>query len=338
MPPTKSAINDLICRYVLQHNIVDEGDLKGALRLQRELLDTGKDDSLENLLIEQKLIKRSQIKSLRYAILYYFLRKADRFYGKIAVQSNICETAWIDDALKEQKKLNRSKHKLIRLSRILKDKDLINEREDEAIWQAIREIRAQRKKKKKKKLKAKARKAPATKLERQRKPKKEEEIPEGVSDEVIEAMDSKDFNAAPGSGRFARADESDIEEIESDEEIVSEEELEEIMSDAELDSGSSEDEEDDAPAAKAQAKDKDSPDSEEIDSEELDDIDSEELDDIDSEELDDIDSEELDSSEEEVAPASSRSSKKSSGSNVRSRPRSKLRRKLTVKRDDSDEG
>ena len=29
--------------------------------------------------------RRKQLKGLRYAILYYLVRKADRFYGKIAV-------------------------------------------------------------------------------------------------------------------------------------------------------------------------------------------------------------------------------------------------------------
>src|SRR5579872_5438089 len=107
-----------------------------------------KKQSLERVLLDMGIIKGKQLKGLRYAILYYLVRKADRFYGKIAVQSDICESKWVDEALKEQKKIHQKERRLVRLNKILLEKGYINAREDRAILRAIEGVRAERKKKK----------------------------------------------------------------------------------------------------------------------------------------------------------------------------------------------
>ena len=100
MSQTES-LNDIISRIVLQHNMVDEDQLDEALDLQGEIVSSkGKKPSLERVLLDMGIIRGKQLKGLRYAIFYYLVRKADRFYGKIAVQSDICEKKWVDEALR----------------------------------------------------------------------------------------------------------------------------------------------------------------------------------------------------------------------------------------------
>src|SRR5439155_6337954 len=120
MHPVAESLNDIVSRIVLQHNMVIEDKLEEALKLQREIMDTeGKKQSLERVLLDMGIIKGKQLKGLRYAILYYLVRKFDRLYGKIAVQSDIVEQRWIDEALEEQKRIHQEEHKLVRLNKIL---------------------------------------------------------------------------------------------------------------------------------------------------------------------------------------------------------------------------
>src|SRR5207237_412652 len=94
------------------------------------------------------------------------VRKADRFYGKIAVQSDICDEKWVEEALKEQKKIHQKQRKLLRLNKILLDKGYINAREDRAILRAIEGVRSERKKKKGSDKKKKRTKSPRPRARR----------------------------------------------------------------------------------------------------------------------------------------------------------------------------
>ena len=183
------SLNDIVSRIVLQHNMAEEDKLEEALKLQREIMDTeGKKQSLERVLLDMGIIKGKQLKGLRYAILYYLVRKADRFYGKIAVQSDICEPKWVDEALTEQKKVHQKERRLVRLNKILLEKGYINAREDRAILRAIEGVRAERKKKK-------------TKGDGKKKQKKSEKVAvaAGKSSDIAE-LDLDDVeDAAPAS-------------------------------------------------------------------------------------------------------------------------------------------
>ncbi|MDC3379390.1 hypothetical protein OAX78_03815, partial [Planctomycetota bacterium] len=149
---TTESLNDIVSRIVLQHNMVDEDQLDDALDLQQEILDTkGSKTSLERVLLDMGILGGKQLKGLRYAIIYYLVRKADRFYGKIATQSDICEEKWVGEALREQKRIHQKQHRLVRINKILIEKGYINSREDRAILRAIEGIREQRKKRKDKK-------------------------------------------------------------------------------------------------------------------------------------------------------------------------------------------
>lgn len=145
---TTESLNDIVSRIVLQHNMVDEDQLDEALALQREIIHTseGKKPSLERVLLDMGIIKGKQLKGLRYAIIYYLVRKADRFYAKIAVQSDICEPKWINEALREQKRIHLKERRLVRINKILIEKGYINAREDRAILRSIEGLRERRRK------------------------------------------------------------------------------------------------------------------------------------------------------------------------------------------------
>src|SRR5262245_49644950 len=85
------SLNDIVSRIVLKHRMVEEDQLEEARSLQQGVLDgEGKKQSLKDVLVEMGIIRGKQLKALHYAIIYYLVRKADRFYGKIAIQSDIC--------------------------------------------------------------------------------------------------------------------------------------------------------------------------------------------------------------------------------------------------------
>lgn len=168
--PQSETLNDIVSRIVLRHNMVEEEQLDDALVLQREILDTeGKKESLERVLLDMGILRGKQLKGLRYAIIYYLVRKADRFYGKIAIQSDICEQKWVNAALREQKRIHVKEHRLVRMNKILLEKGYINSRENRAILRAIEGIRERRRKvreggKKGKKGRTKARKGKAKRV------------------------------------------------------------------------------------------------------------------------------------------------------------------------------
>jgi hypothetical protein len=198
------SLNDIVSRIVLQHNMVEEDRLEEALELQREILDTrGKKQSLERVLLDMGILRGKQLKGLRYAIIYYLVRKADRFYAKIAVQSDICEQKWVDAALREQKRIHVKERRLVRINKILLEKGYINSRENRAILRAIEGIRERRRKK------------PATRS-RKSKAKKaaRSEAPSAVEDDLddlggnIEALSDHTFDDDLG------ADDDDPQSIE----------------------------------------------------------------------------------------------------------------------------
>lgn len=144
------SLNDIVSRIVLEHQLADEKKIEEALELQREILSTdGRKESLERVLVDMGVLKGKQLKGLRYAILYYLVRKVDRFYGKIAVQSKIVSSSDVDKALKEQKRVHNKERRLVRINKLLMEAGVLKKAEDKAITKAIEELRGNRKKRKK---------------------------------------------------------------------------------------------------------------------------------------------------------------------------------------------
>ncbi|MDF1664899.1 MAG: hypothetical protein P1V97_24270 [Planctomycetota bacterium] len=143
------SLNDIVSRIVLEHGLATEAKLEKAIAKQKKIRQKdGRKESLERVLVDMGVLKGKQLKGLRYAVLYYLVRKVDRFYGKIAVQSDICEQAWVDQALKEQKRVHQKDRRLVRINKILLEKEYINSNEDRAILKAIDDIRNKKRKKK----------------------------------------------------------------------------------------------------------------------------------------------------------------------------------------------
>ena len=136
------SLNDVVSRIVQQHGLANERAIDKAIQRQRKLRKkSGRKEPLERILVDLGIIKPKHLKGLRYAVLYYLVRKADRFYGKIAVQSELCRQKDVDRALTEQKTLHQKQKRLVRINKILLEAGKLSKAEDKAIQRAIDNLR-----------------------------------------------------------------------------------------------------------------------------------------------------------------------------------------------------
>lgn len=127
--------NKALAKILLEHGLITEKQLKKAQALKKS-----KRRSLDKTLVNMGIIAKKQLKGLRQAVLYYLIRQADKFYGKIASQSQIVEERYVREALEEQKRLHLEEKRLVRLSKLLISSHNITPKADKAIQEALHKI------------------------------------------------------------------------------------------------------------------------------------------------------------------------------------------------------
>ncbi len=127
--------NKALAKILLEHGLITEKQLKKARKLKKT-----KRRSLDKTLVGMGIIAKKQLKGLRQAVLYYLIRQADKFYGKIAAQSQIVEERYVREALEEQKRLHLEEKRLVRLSKLLISSHNITPKADKAIQEALHKM------------------------------------------------------------------------------------------------------------------------------------------------------------------------------------------------------
>jgi hypothetical protein len=121
--------------------LVEEADLEWALGLRRHAAEKGRALPLDRILVHFKILTREQADSISLAVRYHVWRKEDKFYAKIAVQSNVLPEPRALECLEHQKRLYRDQGRLRRLNAIAGEKGLVSPKEDRAILAAMRKVK-----------------------------------------------------------------------------------------------------------------------------------------------------------------------------------------------------
>lgn len=130
-----------LAEAVRASGIVEAADLEWAIGLQRHASEQGRALPLDRILVHFKILTREQADSIALAVRYHVWRKEDKFYAKIAVQSNVMPETSAKECLSDQKRLYRDTGRLRRLNAIAADKKLVSPKEDRAILAAMRKLK-----------------------------------------------------------------------------------------------------------------------------------------------------------------------------------------------------
>ena len=136
--------NDVIIKIVAQHNIATPEEIQDALERQREYEEKGQKQPLEGILYELGYLEEMQAKSITRSQIYYSVRKKDKLFGKIAVQSNLAKPEQVEECLNIQKDRYNREHRLVRIARLLVEKGYLTALESEAILSAMATLKKAR--------------------------------------------------------------------------------------------------------------------------------------------------------------------------------------------------
>lgn len=128
-------------KAVLSSGLLGEEELERARAVQRHAAQRGLDLPLDRVLLKLNLLSREQILGLWRALRYYVWRKEDKFYVKIAIQSNILTEKIARACLKEQKKAYKHEDVLVRVNEIARQRGYLSDSEDRAIVEAMARVR-----------------------------------------------------------------------------------------------------------------------------------------------------------------------------------------------------
>ncbi|MFC1706367.1 hypothetical protein ACFL59_06020 [Planctomycetota bacterium] len=87
--------------------------------------------------VNMELLTPEQARGLDRGVRYYVLRKADKLYGRVAVEREYVDRDTVDNCLKKQKLDYLKRKVLARLSKLLTGLDAVTAEEDEAIRQEV---------------------------------------------------------------------------------------------------------------------------------------------------------------------------------------------------------
>jgi hypothetical protein len=130
-----------LLELVRASKLVDAEELGRAVRFQTFARSRGKPLPLDRILLKFQLLTESQIRSFYLALRYFTWRKEDKFYAKIAVQSQVLSSQDAERCLKEQKRSYREKRSLKRMNEIAREKGLLGPKEDLAIVEKMRSVK-----------------------------------------------------------------------------------------------------------------------------------------------------------------------------------------------------
>jgi hypothetical protein len=136
--------NDVIIKIVAQHSLATPEQIQDALERQQEYDEKGQKQPLEGILYELGFLEEMQAKSITRSQIYYSVRKKDKLFGKIAVQSNLAEPEQVEECLNIQKERYNKEHRLARIARLLVEKGYLTALESDAILSAMATLKKAR--------------------------------------------------------------------------------------------------------------------------------------------------------------------------------------------------
>ena len=134
-----SKVERRFLKAVRASGLVEPAELQRVLDLQAYAAQHGRELPLDRILLKLELLSRDQILGLWRALRYYVWRKEDKFYVKVAVQSQLLDLATGERCLREQKKAYKHENQLVRVNEIARRWGYLGVGEDRAIVRAMRQ-------------------------------------------------------------------------------------------------------------------------------------------------------------------------------------------------------
>lgn len=123
-------------------DVLSNDDLEYALGFQNHARKTtGRSYPIDRILLKFGYLEEVQIHALYKAIRYFRWRKEDKFFLKIAIQSNLLSERRANLCLQEQKELYKDREELMRVNEIARRRVYLTEKQERAVIDAIKKIK-----------------------------------------------------------------------------------------------------------------------------------------------------------------------------------------------------
>ncbi|MDF1663587.1 MAG: hypothetical protein P1V97_17590 [Planctomycetota bacterium] len=123
-------------------DVLSDDDLDYALGFQSHARKTtGRSYPIDRILLKFGYLEEVQIHALYKAIRYFRWRKEDKFFLKIAIQSNLLSERRANLCLQEQKELYKDREELMRVNEIARRRVYLTEKQERAVIDAIKKIK-----------------------------------------------------------------------------------------------------------------------------------------------------------------------------------------------------
>lgn len=123
-------------------DVLSKDDLEYALGFQNHARKTtGRRYPIDRILLKFGYLEEVQIHALYKAIRYFRWRKEDKFFLKIAIQSNLLSERRAGLCLQEQKELYKEREELMRVNEIARRRVYLTEKQERAVIDAIKKIK-----------------------------------------------------------------------------------------------------------------------------------------------------------------------------------------------------
>jgi hypothetical protein len=133
----KESATDIFAKIAREKGLLDDAKLAQAREAQKAARKEKRALSLENACIELGILTADQVRGIQRGIRYYVVRKADRIYGKVAIEKGFVDDDVVRNCLSKQHDEFFKNKKLIRLSKLLMGLDAITTEEDDEVRKVV---------------------------------------------------------------------------------------------------------------------------------------------------------------------------------------------------------
>lgn len=126
----KESAADIFAKIALEKKLLDRAALDRVREAQREARKKKRALTIEQACLDLGVLTRDQVRGLERGIRYYFVRKADKIYGKVAVEKGFIDADTVKNCLSKQHDEFFKRKKLVRISKLLAGLDAITPAED----------------------------------------------------------------------------------------------------------------------------------------------------------------------------------------------------------------
>lgn len=133
----QESATDIFAKIAREKGLLDDAKLGQARDAQKAARKEKRVLSLENACLELGILTPDQVRGIQRGIRYYVVRKADRIYGKVAIEKGFVEADVVRNCLSKQHDEFFKNKKLIRLSKLLMGLDAITTEEDEEVRKIV---------------------------------------------------------------------------------------------------------------------------------------------------------------------------------------------------------